>query len=81
MKRVNCIIGNRVNTKRDDPSDKISYHVGSYIRGIINNAVSRDLNAEVKHPIYLDVLNNGWNSIVEVNEFKDIDLLNIYPLD
>ena len=49
MKRVNCIIGNRVNTKRDDPSDKISYHIASYIRGIINNAVSRNLNVEVKH--------------------------------
>jgi hypothetical protein len=60
MKRVNCIIGNRVNTKRDDPSDKISYHIASYIRGIINNAVSRNLNVEVKHSIYLNVLDNGW---------------------
>jgi hypothetical protein len=59
MKRVNCIIGNRLNTRRDDTSDKISYHVASYIRGIINNAVSRNLIMEVKHPIYLDVLNNG----------------------
>ena len=60
MKRVNCIIGNRDNTKRDDPSDKISYHIASYIRGIINNAVSRNLNVEVKHSIYLNVLDNGW---------------------
>jgi hypothetical protein len=60
MKRVNCIIGNRVNTKRDNPSDKISYHIASYIRGIINNAVSRNLNVEVKHSIYLNVLDNGW---------------------
>ena len=60
MKRVNCIIGNRVNTKRDYPSDKISYHIASYIRGIINNAVSRNLNVEVKHSIYLNVLDNGW---------------------
>lgn len=67
MKRVNSIIGNRVNTKRDDTSDKISYHVASYIRGIINNAVSRNLNMEVKHPIYWDVLNNGWNSIEVLN--------------
>ena len=67
MKRVNCIIGNRFNTRRDDTSDKISYHVASYIRGIINNAVSRNLNMEVKHPIYLDVLNNGWNSIEVLN--------------
>jgi hypothetical protein len=67
MKRVNCIIGNRLNTRRDDTSDKISYHVASYIRGIINNAVSRNLNMEVKHPIYLDVLNNGWNSIEVLN--------------
>ena len=67
MKRVNCIIGNRLNTRRDDTSDKISYHVGSYIRGIINNAVSRNLNSEVKHPIYWDVLNNGWNTIEVLN--------------
>ena len=60
MKMVNCIIGNRVNTKRDNPSDKISYHIASYIRGIINNAVSRNLNVEVKHSIYLNVLDNGW---------------------
>ena len=60
MKIVNCIIGNRVNTKRDDPSDKISYHIASYIRGIINNAVSCNLNVEVKHSIYLNVLDNGW---------------------
>jgi hypothetical protein len=67
MKRVNSIIGNRVNTKRNDTSDKISYHVASYIRGIINNAVSRNLNMEVKHPIYWDVLNNGWNNIEVLN--------------
>lgn len=67
MKRVNYIIGNRVNTNRNDTSDKISYHVASYIRGIINNAVSRNLNMEVKHPIYWDVLNNGWNNIEVLN--------------
>jgi len=67
MKNVNCIIGNRVNTRRDDTSDKISYHIASYIRGIINNAVSRNLIMEVKHPIYWDVLNNGWNSIEVLN--------------
>ncbi len=67
MKRVNCIIGNRFNNRRDDISDKISYHVASYIRGIINNAVSRNLIMEVKHPIYLDVLNNGWDSIEVLN--------------
>lgn len=67
MKRVNCIIGNRVNTRRDDTSVKISYHIVSYIRGIINNAVSRNLNMEVKHPIYWDVLNNGWNNIEVLN--------------
>jgi hypothetical protein len=60
MKRVNCIIGYRLNTMREDTSDKISYHVASYIRGIINNAVSRELNSEVKHPIYWNVLDNGW---------------------
>ena len=67
MKRVNCIIGNRLNTMREDTSVKISYHVASYIRGIINNAVSRELNSEVKHPIYWDVLNNGWNTIEVLN--------------
>ena len=67
MKRVNCIIGNRVNTKRNDTSDKISYYVASYIRGIINNAVSRNLNMEVKHSIYWDVLNNGWNNVEVLN--------------
>jgi hypothetical protein len=60
MKRVNYIIGNRLNTSREDTSVKISYHVASYIRGIINNAVSRELNSEVKHPIYWDVLDNRW---------------------
>lgn len=67
MKNVNCTIAYRVKTRRNEMSTKIFHCVGKYICGIINNAVSRNLNAEVKHPIYLDVLNNGWDSIEVLN--------------
>lgn len=67
MKNVNCAIAYRVKIRSYDTSDKISHCIGKYICGIINNAVSRNLIMEVKHPIYLDVLNNGWNSIEVLN--------------
>jgi hypothetical protein len=67
MKNVNCPIAYRVKIISYDTSDKISHCIGKYIRGIINNAVSRNFNMEVKYPIYCDVLNNGWNNIEVLN--------------
>lgn len=81
MKNVNCPIAYRAKIMRNEISSKIFHCVGDYVHDIMSNSIRVNLKREVKDQIYLDVLNNGWNSIVEVNEFKDIDLLNIYPLD
>lgn len=67
MRNVNCAIAYRVKIRSYDTSDKIYHCIGKYICGIINNAVSRNLNMEVKYPIYWDVLNNGWNNIEVLN--------------
>lgn len=73
MKNVNCAIAYRVKTIRNEMSTKIFHCVGDYVYDITRNSIIVNLIMEVKDPIYWDVLNNGWNSISEVNELKDID--------
>ncbi len=73
MKNVYCAIAYRVKTRRNEMSTKIFHCVGDHVYDIVRNSIRLNLIIEVKDPIYLDVLNNGRNSIAEVNEFKDID--------